>query len=479
MHRLRFAALVATIVAASVQAETASAQTQVFGPPTQYEVGRSPFSVTATDLDGDTDRDLAVANHLDDTVSILLGGGDGTFRSRAQITVGGRPLALAARDFNGDGRRDLATANSGGGSISILLGRGDGTFAVSHHIDLSSVSRPFSIAAADFNRDGHLDIATPLHGFVRVAVLLGNGNGTFTRAADLPVPFDNGNLVGIAVADFNLDAHPDLAVSDHYFSDVIVFLGRGDGTFAGGRREGVGIRPTNVEIGDFDHDGRPDIATANDISFTEQVSLLLGNGDGSFQPVRFVGLWHTNAQAIAVTAGDFDGDCRSDLATADGATGEMPSIAVLLGDGAAGFESVQPFEAGMAPYLLAAADFNGDGASDLAIPNRDDYPGTVSVALSTITGHCGTPDPGPPADTVAVTRAEYFVARRELRIGATSMNPAATLSVSVTATGERIGTLTNSGGGSYRGRFKWSPNPQQITVTSSAGGSAVATVSTR
>src|SRR5215207_4712986 len=281
-------AVLVTILAAlsGAQAEVSAVESNVFGQTTKYGVGWNPFSVTVGNFNGGP-RDLAVANQLDDTVSILLG----------------------------------------------------------------------------------------------------RGVGTFSRQPDLPVPFNNGNLVEVEVADFNGDARQDLTVSDHYFNDVLIFLGRGNGTFGEGRRFDVGIRPTNIAVGDFNEDGRKDLATANDVQYTEQVSLLFGKGDGTFQPVRFVQLdsevAQGNPQAIALTVGDFNGDCHSDLATADGGTGDMPSIAVLLGDGSGRFEHVQSFEAGQAPYLLAAGRFNRDRASDLAIPNANDFPGTVSVALST------------------------------------------------------------------------------------------------
>jgi hypothetical protein len=362
-----------------------------FGPPTHYDVGWAPFSVTPTDLDRDGDLDLAVPNHLDDTVSFLAGRGDGTFRVVGAKPVGGRPLDVAAADFNEDGRRDLATADSGSGTITILLQKRRPGFTASQ-INTGGSSRPFSIVAADFNRDGHADLAAPLHGYVEVAVLLGRGDGTFSHQPNLEVPFNNGLLTGIARADFNNDGKPDLVVSDHYFSDVIVFLGDGAGGFGEGARFGVGIRPTNVIVGDFNEDGHRDVVTANDVQYTDQVSLLLGNGDGTFQEVRFVQLGQTNAKAIAVTTGDFNGDCHADLATADGANGEMPSISVLLGDGNGGFQNAEPFEAGPFPYLLAGGDLNGDGSSDLAIPNQGAYPGTVSVALATQSGPCGAGD---------------------------------------------------------------------------------------
>jgi FG-GAP-like repeat len=304
--------------------------------------------------------------------------------------VGGdsrRPIDIAVGDFNEDGRQDLATANSGHGAdgVSILIGKGDGTFAPATHVrwakpDEFAIPKPFSIASGDFNRDGHVDLATANFGTVTVGILLGRGDGTFSRQPDLPVPFNNGNLVGVAVADFNGDARQDLAVSDHYFNDVLIFLGRGNGTFREGRRFDVGARPTNIAVGDFNEDGRRDLATANDIDSQQQVSLLFGRGDGTFQPVRYVRLnpqiEGAAPQAIAITVGDFNGDCHQDLATAR-------TNAVLLGDGSGNFEHVQSIEAGADPTLLAAGRFNRDRASDLAIPNADDFPGTVSVALST------------------------------------------------------------------------------------------------
>jgi subtilase family serine protease len=226
----------------------------------------APYWLTVADFNGDGIEDLAVANSVNGngSISILLGNGDGTFKaSTVSVSAITYPADLVEADFNGDGIPDLAFANGGGGgpgSVVVLLGNGDGTFRT-----LPAVSAPdylAYIAVADFNQDGKLDI------FVDAAygtdTLLGNGDGTFSAPASSP-PIIGPTPQGIAVADFNGDGKPDVALLFENVSTVSTLLGNGDGTFgaAAGVPLPAGAEPTSIVAGDWNGDGIPDLAVVN------------------------------------------------------------------------------------------------------------------------------------------------------------------------------------------------------------------------
>ena len=154
-------------------------------PSSTINVGTTPQGIVTGDFNADGKIDLAVANYGDNTVSILLGNGDGTFTLQSLIAVGVNPEWLAVGDFNEDGKTDLAVVNFTGNTVSILIGNGDGTFAP--HSSPSPGASPFAVAAGDFNADGHLDLAVTNYAANTVTILLGNGNGTFAAGTPLAV----------------------------------------------------------------------------------------------------------------------------------------------------------------------------------------------------------------------------------------------------------------------------------------------------
>ena len=272
------AVLLSTSRLLSAQSCGACAQAS-FATAGTYLAGIGPAYIAVTDFNGDGKRDLAVANFNSDNISILLGNGDGTFGAAVNYGAGIRPSSLALADFNGDGKVDLAATNTGfdpaSGTISILLGNGDGTFQAAVNYANGTGSGPGSVAAADFNADGKLDLAVANEASNNLSILLGNGDGTFQGAVNLA----SGNGPhSVAIGDFNGDGKPDLAVAVFGPGSVFIRLGNGDGTFQSVTSYAAGDGPTSVAIADFNGDGKLDLAVVNNVS--GNVSILLGSGDG-------------------------------------------------------------------------------------------------------------------------------------------------------------------------------------------------------
>jgi hypothetical protein len=333
--------------------------------PMRPSVGASPYALAVGDFNEDGLLDLAVANNGSNTVSLLFGNGVGTFQRAQNVPVGIRPVSVAVGDFANRGHKDLAVANSGSADVSVLRGRGDGTFIPLGAVIIGSAA--LAVLVGDFNGDGKDDIAA-LKDF-SVAMLLGNGNGTFQAPISSSTGVSGGS--SFAMADLNGDGIQDLVVTGSFSSNNIsVLLGIGNGSFQSPRMLATGASASSVAIGDLNGDGVPDLAVAN--SSSSNVSVFLGNGNGTFQPG--VDFFVLASGPSSVVIQDFNGDGRFDIAVANGQSNnfsvllniEVTNAAVLS---PVSFIDVGEFPAGSSPRFLAAGNFCVGLLPDLAVVN--------------------------------------------------------------------------------------------------------------
>jgi Flp pilus assembly secretin CpaC len=281
-------------------------------------------------------HDLLVTDPVTNTVQVLLSNGDDTFKQAAgsPIAVGQQPSAIVTGDFNADGNLDFVVTNFTDNTFSLFLGNGDGTFKQATGSPLalpSAVAGPIAMTAVDFNSDGKLDLAIVNQTTSNVAILLGNGDATFTQAtgtAPTGSPIAVGKSpVAIATGDLNNDSHPDLVVVNQADNSVSVLLGNGDGTFTAATNSplSTGQAPTAVAISDFNADGNLDIAVTD--PQTDSVSVFLGVGQGLFAPAFELPV---GSNPTAILSAALSGASLPDVAVADDPSGATGQVTVIL-----------------------------------------------------------------------------------------------------------------------------------------------------
>jgi len=381
----------------------------------EYGTGLAPMSIAVDDMNGDGKVDLAIPCRGSNSVALMPGNGDGSFGPNTVFPTDELPTDMALGDLNGDGWLDLVVANHGDAvsTVSVLLGGGNGTFGPA--TNFGTADSPDHLAIGDLNGDGKLDLATA-SGSGTFSVLLGAGDGTFGTHSDYTV----GSIEGMALGDLNHDGKPDLCVTNTGATTVAVYLGNGNGTFGPVAKYGTGAYPRNVAIGDLDGDGTPDLAVGNT---NASVSVLRGNGDGTFQNKID---YPTGNYLVALAIGDVNGDGRPDLAMAcsgdsakvllgqpggsfatmagyhvgvaptsiaicdldsDGkpdlvvACSNLDGVSVLLGNGNGTFRDRTDLGTGTSPIAVAIGDFNADGRLDVAAANL--WSSDVAILLNT------------------------------------------------------------------------------------------------
>ncbi len=391
----------------------ASWASPLFHGPKSYNSGAwGASSIAVADVNGDGKPDLLAANWcLQDQrcgPAVLLGNGDGTFQTAEIYRATGKgATSIAVADVNGDGKLDLVVLDA---EVSVLLGNGDGTFQAAVGYTSGGVDDA-SVAVEDVNGDGKLDLVVAneyvddSHEYGEVSVLLGNGDGTFQSAQI----YESGGLIAtsIVVADVNEDGKADLLVANSCLSAdncdvgvVGVLLGNGDGTFEAAQIYEAGrLGATSVAMGDVNGDGKPDLVVANpyfDNTYTSgAVSVLLGNGDGTFQGAQ--SYKSGGYRAVSIVVADVNGDGRPDLLVANERTtafNEKGRVGVLLGNGDGTFQTVSGYRSGgVFATAIVARDVNGDGKPDLLVGHieslsclknhNDCEEGSVAVLLGT------------------------------------------------------------------------------------------------
>ena len=294
--------------------------------------GNKPNAIAVGDFNGDGFLDLAVLNDADDNVTILLGDGAGNFAPAPfpSPATGVTPDDMVAGDFNGDGIEDLAIANTGSDSVTVLLGNGDGSFTPG--VSTGTGGMTSALAVGDFNGDGIPDLAVTTAGAnaATLVVLLGNGDGTFHIGTSLSAGTSAGWIV---VGDINTDGKADVVVSQGAGDTAMVFLGNGNGTFTAAPTLTTGNAPDVIALGDFNQDGKPDLAVSNSLS--QSVWVFLGNGDGTFTQANNLGTVY-GSEPAGVAVADFNGDGIPDIAAVNAAVnnGTYNNVSVFLTGGA-------------------------------------------------------------------------------------------------------------------------------------------------
>ena len=363
-------------------------------PGAPVAVGSAPTQVVSADVNGDGKLDLVVANGSGTMVTVLIGNGNGTYTAMPSFGTNYSGITgISVGDFNGDGNLDIATAN--GSSVGIFLGSGDGTFGAEQ--DFTNTGASQGVFAADLNGDGKLDLVVTDNNS-GITIMIGNGDGTFTQLNGVYATGGGPNF-SLAVADFNGDGKLDVAFGNKYDNTLSVLLGNGDGTFQTQKVTAAGSAPRAAASGDFNGDGKQDLVQSRTRWMGRSVSCSVTAMELSRRkrPMRSVPM------LLGGAVGDLNGDGKLDIAVANQNDG---TVSVLYGNGDGTFQTQQVLAAGGGADYVAIGDVNGDGSPDLAVANAGDS--TVSVFLNEAQSAVTLPGvtlPGTGMDNVVATYA--------------------------------------------------------------------------
>jgi hypothetical protein len=368
--------------------------------------------IFAADLDNDGDPDLAVANYYykfsySHAVTIFKNRGDGAFDTTGTYFPGHCPWSLCAADYDKDGDKDLAVANGDpwpDKTVSILENNGTGVFSYLDGNDIHTYAE--AVISADFNNDGYYDLAVSLFSYDSVAVLMNDRYGWFN-----PVIYyytGGTNARDLFAADFNGDTYPDLAVPNYSGGSLSILINDGDGTFQAPLNYSTGKFPIAICGADLDKDGDCDLVVANQGQdyphFDPSIFIFKNNGDGTF----YLANTYVVPGIVDIVTADFDLDGDFDLAFTD-----YDSLNVWLNSGTGTFQPAEAHFVGGWWDPLVASDLNGDGAPDLAVGRGGDFSlRDVAILINLSTNL--SPNPfslisPPDNDTILVTNSYTYV----------------------------------------------------------------------
>lgn len=322
---------------------------------TGARVGKLPFNLAVSDLNGDNKQDIVTADSGSGSISILLNDGNGKLRAMPQVSSGGTgPWNLVLSDLNRDKKVDIAVTNLSSASIGVLLGKGDGRFQAVVSIGIGK--QLSGISARDFDRDGNVDLAVTDKGANTLAVLLGDGNGTFGLAKTYPTL--GMSPIGMIAASIGGRNWSDLVAINYASATLNYYRGNGDGSFADPIDFPTSRSPLSGVAADFNFDGILDLAVSAEIGM---VDVFIGQGGGNFSaPVSYP----TGKTSQFVIAEDLNGDRIRDLAVTNS---DSNTVSVLLGKGDGSFLAQKGFPTGGDAYGIGIADLDGDGWHDLVV----------------------------------------------------------------------------------------------------------------
>ena len=346
-----------------------------------YSAGQRPYHVITAHFTHSGNLDLAVTDYLSDRVCILLGQGNGVFKKSSCLSAFSLPVGIAVGDFNEDGNEDLAIVETGGtghGDLKILLGDGKGRFHLSARYQTGIASG--GLAVADFDGDGHLDAAITDFGFENtpgdVMVFFGDAHGKLGK----PTKYLKGTTApcGIVAGDLNGDHLPDLAITEFATGSVAILLNDGTGHFQkSASYDAAGRGAVDVKIADLRNNGRQDLVIAN---LSQGMVVLLNKGDGTFgKPTIYQPTFFNWQPPEACTVADFNIDGKLDVACAPNLYDAYFFRGLGNGNFGHGIEIKNTIQ-NQGGFSIAASDFSGDQAPDLAIPIQN-Y-GKIAILLN-------------------------------------------------------------------------------------------------